>query len=53
METAIEIEPHELLVVEHEEPNVPKLRTMIHELVKEAGRPELQLAYRLLKELLR
>jgi len=50
---ALGIELHELLLVEHEEPGVPKLRAMIHELLKEAGRPELQLAYKLLKALLR
>lgn len=50
---ALEIELHELLLFEQEEPSVPKLRAMIHELFKEAGRSELQLAYRLLKALLR
>ncbi len=50
---ALGIELHELLLFEHEEPSIPKLRAMIHELLKEAGRPELQLAYKLLKALLR
>lgn len=47
------VELHELLLVEHEEPSISKLRAMIHELLKDAGRTELQLAYKLLKALLR
>lgn len=49
----LEVELHELFQVEHEEPGIPKLRAMIQELLKEAGRAELQLAYKLLKALLR
>lgn len=36
-----------------EEPSIPKLRAMIQALLKEAGRAELQLTYKLLKALLR
>jgi transcriptional regulator with XRE-family HTH domain len=50
---ALGVAPHELLVVDHEEPSVPKLRAMIQELLQEAGRGELQLAYKFLKALLR
>jgi transcriptional regulator with XRE-family HTH domain len=50
---ALEVEPHELLLVEQEEPGVAKLRVMIQDLLREAGRAELQLAYKLLKALLR
>ena len=50
---ALGIEPHELLLVEQEEPSLPKLRAMIQDLLREASRPELQLAYKLLKALLR
>jgi len=50
---ALGVEPHALLISEHEEPNVPKLRAMIHELLREASRGELQLAYKLLNALLR
>jgi transcriptional regulator with XRE-family HTH domain len=50
---ALGVEPHELLLVEQEEPSIPKLRTMIQGLLRESGRPELQLAYKLLKALLR
>jgi hypothetical protein len=50
----LSVEPQEvLLVVEQEEPNVPKLRAMIQELLREAERAELQLAYKLLHALLR
>jgi hypothetical protein len=47
------VEPHELLIVEQEEPSVLKLRAMMQELLREAERAELQLAYKLLKALLR
>lgn len=50
---ALGVELHELLLVEHEEPSGAKLRAMIHELLKDAGRTELQLAYKLIKALLR
>jgi transcriptional regulator with XRE-family HTH domain len=50
---ALGVEPHELLMVEQEEPSVPKLRAMMQELLRESGRTELQLAYKLLKALLR
>jgi transcriptional regulator with XRE-family HTH domain len=50
---ALKVEPHELLIVEQEEPSLPKLRKMIQDLLQEAGRGELQLAYKLLKALLR
>jgi transcriptional regulator with XRE-family HTH domain len=49
---ALKVEPHELLIVEQEEPSLPKLRKMIQDLLQEAGRGELQLAYKLLKALL-
>jgi hypothetical protein len=42
-----------LLLVEQDEPSIPKLRAMIQGLLREAGRVELQLAYKLLKALLR
>jgi hypothetical protein len=48
-----EVELHEPLVVEQDEPSVPKLRAMMQELLREAERAELQLAYKLLKALLR
>jgi hypothetical protein len=47
------VELHELLLVEQEEPSVPKLRAMTQELLREAARAELRLAYKLLKVLLR
>jgi hypothetical protein len=47
------VELHELLLVEQEELSVPKLRAMIQDLLREAERAELQLAYKLLKALLR
>jgi transcriptional regulator with XRE-family HTH domain len=50
---ALGIEPHELLVIEQEEPSIAKLRGMIQDLLREADRGELQLAYKLLKALLR
>jgi hypothetical protein len=50
---ALGVEPHELLIVEQEEPSVPKLRAMMQELLRESDRAELQLAYKLLKALLR
>ena len=50
---ALQIEPHELLLVEQEEPSVPKLRAMIHELLREADRGQLQMAYKVLRALLR
>jgi len=50
---ALRVDPYELLIVEQEEPSVSKLRTMIHGLLRGAERAELQLAYKLLKALLR
>jgi transcriptional regulator with XRE-family HTH domain len=50
---ALKVEPHELLVVEQEEPSAPKLRAMIQDLLRDAERAELQLAYKLLKAVLR
>jgi transcriptional regulator with XRE-family HTH domain len=50
---ALGVEPHELLIVEQEEPSVPTLQRMIQGLLHEASRAELQLAYKLLKALLR
>jgi transcriptional regulator with XRE-family HTH domain len=50
---ALDVEPQELLLVEQEEPSVQKLRAMVQGLLREAGRTELQLAYKLLKALLR
>jgi transcriptional regulator with XRE-family HTH domain len=50
---ALGVEPHELLMIEQKEPSVPKLRTMMQELLRESGRTELQFAYKLLKALLR
>jgi transcriptional regulator with XRE-family HTH domain len=50
---ALRIELHDLFLFEHEEPNTAKLRAMIQDLLREAGRAELQLAYKLLKALLR
>jgi transcriptional regulator with XRE-family HTH domain len=50
---ALDVEPQELLLVEQEEPSVQKLRAMVQGLLREAGRAELQLAYKLLKALLR
>jgi transcriptional regulator with XRE-family HTH domain len=47
------VEPQELLLIEQEEQSLPKLRSMIQELLREADRRELQLAYKLLKALLR
>jgi hypothetical protein len=44
-------EPHELFIIEQEEPTATKLRAMIQELLWEADRGELQLAYKLLKAL--
>jgi transcriptional regulator with XRE-family HTH domain len=50
---ALGVEPHELLIVEQEELSISKLRTMIQGLLRESGRTKLQLAYKLLKVLLR
>jgi transcriptional regulator with XRE-family HTH domain len=50
---ALGVELHDLVVVEQEEPSAPKLRAMIGSLLEEAERPELQVAYKLLKALLR
>jgi transcriptional regulator with XRE-family HTH domain len=50
---ALGVEPHELLLIEQEEPSIPKLRTMLQGLLRESSRTELQLAYKLLKALLR
>jgi transcriptional regulator with XRE-family HTH domain len=50
---ALAVEPYELLMIEQEEPSIPKLRAMMQELLRESGRTELQLAYKLLKALLR
>jgi transcriptional regulator with XRE-family HTH domain len=50
---ALGVEPHELLLVDQEELSVPQLRAMIQALLEEASRAELQLAYKLLKSLLR
>jgi hypothetical protein len=47
------VEPYELLIVEHEEPSVTKLRAMMQELLRESDRTELQMVYKLLKALLR
>ena len=44
---------HELLLVDQEELSIPQLRAMIQALLQEASRAELQLAYKLLKGLLR
>jgi hypothetical protein len=51
--SALQIELQELFVFAHEEPTIAKLRAIIHELLQEAGRAELQPAYKLLKALLR
>jgi hypothetical protein len=48
---ALGIEHYELLIVEQEEPSVPKLRAMMQELLRESGRTERQLAYKILKAL--
>jgi transcriptional regulator with XRE-family HTH domain len=50
---ALGVEPHELLIVEQEEPSASRLRAMIQELMQGADGEELQLAYTLLKALLR
>jgi transcriptional regulator with XRE-family HTH domain len=50
---ALRVEPHELLMVDQEELGMPQLRAMIQALLQEASRAELQLAYKLLKGLLR
>jgi transcriptional regulator with XRE-family HTH domain len=50
---ALGVEPHELLIVDQEELGMPQLRAMIQTLLQEASRAELQLAYKLLKGLLR
>jgi transcriptional regulator with XRE-family HTH domain len=50
---ALGVELQDLFVVEQEELSVPTLRAMIGNLLQEAGRPELQVAYKLLKALLR
>jgi transcriptional regulator with XRE-family HTH domain len=50
---ALGVELQDLLVVEHEELSLPKLRAMIGDLLKEADRAELQVAYKFLKALLR
>jgi transcriptional regulator with XRE-family HTH domain len=50
---ALGSEPHELFLVEQEEPSAPKLRAMIPELWREAERAELQLASKRLKAVLR
>ena len=50
---ALGVEPHDLLIVDQEEPSVSKLRAMIQEFLRGADRRELQLAYTLLKALLR
>jgi hypothetical protein len=44
---------HERLLVDQEELSIPQLRAMIQALLQEASRAELQLAYKLLKGLLR
>ena len=49
---ALGVEPQELLIVEHEGPSAAKPRVMIQELLQEAERGEVQLAYKLLKALL-
>jgi transcriptional regulator with XRE-family HTH domain len=48
---ALGIEHYELLIVEQEEPSAPKLRAMMQGLLREFGRTELQLAYKILKAL--
>ena len=50
---ALGVEPHELLIVDHEEPSISQLRAMIQALLEEASRAELQLAYKVLKSLVR
>lgn len=50
---ALQVELYELLQFEHEEPSVRRLRSMITDMLREADRTELQLAYKLLKALLR
>jgi transcriptional regulator with XRE-family HTH domain len=50
---ALAVEPRELLSVEQEEVSLPKLRAMIQDLLRQADRGELQLAYKLLQALLR
>ena len=47
------MEPHERLLVDQEEPSISQLQAMIQVLMQEASRAELQLAYKLLKGLLR
>jgi transcriptional regulator with XRE-family HTH domain len=51
--SALEVELQDLLVVEQEELSLPKLRAMIGDLIKDADRVELQVAYKFLKALLR
>jgi transcriptional regulator with XRE-family HTH domain len=50
---ALGVELQDLVVVEQEELSAPKLRAMIGDLLKGAERTELQVAYKLLKALLR
>jgi transcriptional regulator with XRE-family HTH domain len=50
---ALGVEPHELLIVGQEEPSALKLRAMSQDLLQEEDREELQLAYKLLKALVR
>jgi hypothetical protein len=50
---AVDVELQDLFGVDHEEPSLPKLRAMIGDLLKEADRVELQVAYKFLKALLR
>jgi transcriptional regulator with XRE-family HTH domain len=50
---ALGVELQDLVVVEQEELSLPKLRAMIGDLLKEADRAELQVAYKFLKALLR
>ena len=51
--SALEVELQDLFVVEHEELSLLTLRAMIGDLLQEADRAELQVAYKFLKALLR
>jgi transcriptional regulator with XRE-family HTH domain len=50
---ALGVEPRELFIIGHEEPSATKLQAMIQELLREAARAEPQLAYKLLKAMLK
>ena len=49
---ALGVEPHELLIVAHEEPRVSALRVMIEDLLREADLQTLQVVYKVVKALL-